>query len=52
MRNGASQMQIAAMVPTSIIAMVQAFIIFFLSADVIFRWIWQRKPAPEPVKAS
>jgi len=45
MRNGASQMQIAAMVPINIIAMVQAFVIFFLAADILFRWLWERKAA-------
>jgi len=49
MRNGASTMQIAAMVPSNIISMIQAFVIFFLSAEILFGWIWKRKAVVPPV---
>ena len=40
MRSGASRMQFVAQIPVDIISVVQAFILLFVAADVIIRYIY------------
>lgn len=44
MQAGSSQMQFDAHVPFQIIDVIQALILFFVSADMIVRWIVRVQP--------
>jgi ABC-type uncharacterized transport system permease subunit len=49
MRSGASRMQFVAQIPVDIISVVQAFILLFVAADVIIRYIYHiRAPGENP----
>jgi len=49
MRSGASRMQFVAQIPVDIISVVQAFILLFVAADAIVRYIYHiRAPSEKP----
>ena len=49
MRSGASRMQFVAQIPVDIISVVQAFILLFVAADAIIRYIYRiRAPEDNP----
>ena len=41
LKSGASQMQLRAGIPASIISVVQGLILLFVAADVIIRWLYR-----------
>ena len=47
MEAGASQMQFRAGVPNEIIGVIQALILFFVTADMLVRWIIRTKKSPD-----
>jgi ABC-type uncharacterized transport system permease subunit len=47
MKAGSNVMQFEAGVPTEIVDVIQALMLFFVAADMIVRWIIRAKPVPE-----
>ncbi|MCI0474734.1 MAG: hypothetical protein L0Y55_00650, partial [Anaerolineales bacterium] len=43
LRNGATKMQSLAAIPIDIVAIVQAFVIMFVAAPAIIRWVYRLK---------